>query len=346
MAQTSGVAVQVNEGAPVPDAAKVIAMSNPGDDVRDLLGWEKSEVAAGVYAVPPNSAALYAIVAAAGRRNVVTLYGCNTLYCPNAERFPQTPAEIDAFARWACWVAGAAGIPSLHAVTIWNEMNGRFNGGIGKVEARHQAMANLLKVVVPAIRKCNPAIAIYAGAFVGGTSLASWFCGIQRDGFDWKAVDGLDVHPYLSGDPNAAAQNGIAWASSLTGKSSLATGCAGATSPIARPLYFSEWGGAALQDAIDKKYFADAAAYFDWFDRVVVSQYPVIGRDYFLLADFGQFPAEGLYSAGYAGVTAIGTAYQAAYVTEQATSTADFPELAGDSLPRQPPIGAIWPRGD
>ncbi len=317
----SGVGLQGNEGMAAAPAEALAALTNPQDDARDMLGWHRSEIDEGVYAVPANDALEYAQVAASGRHLVLTLFGCDTLAayeCSGPGSFPETPAQIKGFSNWACWVVGAANIPNLRAVTIWNEMNGGFSGGIASPRTRQLAMAKLLMAVVPAIRQCNPNIAIYAGAFIGDSNLAQWFCEIQRFGFNWADVDGLDIHPYLTGNPAKANQNGVNWRGAFLGKNSLSNGCAGATAPIVEPLYFSEWGGAALQKALAKGYFASAGQYFAWFEANVASvspaRYPVVGRDFFLLAADADFPAEGLVSADFSQLTAIGEDYQAAYV--------------------------------
>jgi hypothetical protein len=316
-----GLAVQVNEGQPIPPPATLTAMSNRHDDVRDILGWPDSEKSAGNYALPVRNAAFYSEVAAAGRDNVVTLFGCNTAApykCYGKQSFPQTAAQIKGFVNWACWVVSAANIPNLRAITIWNEMNGTFNGGIQSPPAQQQAMANLLVALVPAVRECNPNVAVYAGAFVGDSSLPAWFCHIQEDGFDWSLVDGLDIHPYLAAGPNAKTQDGQDWQAAFAGPKSLLSGCQGQTKPIVRPLYFSEWGGYALQAALANGNVDSAADYFAWFEANVANvnpvSYPVVGRAYFLLANYGGFSLEGLFLADFVTMTSIGAAYENAYI--------------------------------
>ncbi len=316
-----GIALQVNEGDAVPPVQILTAATNRGDDVRDILGWPESERSPGAYALPARNASLYAEVARAGLSNVVTLFGCDTLAayaCSGPQSFPQTPAQIAGFVNWACWVVSAANIPNLRAVTIWNEMNGSFNGGIGNPAAQELAMANLLVAVVPVIRQCNPDVAIYAGAFAGDVLLADWFCKIQKFGFNWSQVDGLDIHPYLSGAPSMPAQNGLNWYNAFLGPNSLVTGCAGGTAPIVAPLYFSEWGGAALQNALSNGYFPTPASYFAWFEKTVANvspvKYPVTGRAFFLLAADATFPTQGLFSADYSQTMEIGNDYLAAYI--------------------------------
>ena len=329
-----GVAVQVNEGDGLPPPAQLLAMSNPGDAVRDIMGWAKTEISAGVYAVPDRNAALYAEVAQAGLTNVVTLFGCSTLTayrCAGQQSFPVTPAQIAGFAKWACWVVSGANIPALRAVTIWNEMNGAYNGGILTEAGQERAMAKLLAVVVPMIRECNPKVEIYAGAFVGDAPMAKWFCDIQKLGFNWSLVDGLDIHPYLTGNPLAPYQNGTYWRGALVGPQGLANGCSGTTAPIVAPLFFSEWGGPALVNALNGGFFASASAYFAWFETVIAnaapSYYPVVGRAFFLLANDPTFPAMGLYDSDYTAPTPLGTRFQRAYVDPLAPVSTVAPKV-------------------
>jgi hypothetical protein len=141
---------------------------------------------------------------------------------------------------------------------------------------------------------------------------------IQMFGFNWARVDGLDIHPYLTDNPAKANQNGLNWRGEFLGKNSLSNGCAGATAPIVAPLYFSEWGGAALQKTLARGYLGSATQYFAWFEANVAnvspSRYPVVGRAFFLLAANTDFPAQGLFTADFSQPTAIGEDYKAAYV--------------------------------
>jgi hypothetical protein len=331
-----GVAIQVNEGDTLAPASVFATFLNRQDDVHDAAGWHRSEKALGTYTLPATDAASYQQAAANNWSNVLTLQGCVKFApynCPRNSSFPQTPAQITGFANWACWLvknnggpigsSAAANIPALRAVTIWSEMNGSFNGGITQPPSQQQAMANLLNVVVPAIRSCNSGIKIYVGAFVGSSNLATWFCHIQTgttgSGFPLNTADGLDIHPYLNANPAMPNQNGTAWQQQIAGKYSLTDGCQGKTTPILMPLYFSEWGGAALASYLNNNPTNTAADYFSWFEATIgsfdQSRHPIAGRAYFLLDDFnGKFPNEFLAGAGPDYVTTpIGEDYITAY---------------------------------
>src|SRR5215469_3719984 len=112
-----------------------------------MLGWHKVEQVAGRHAMPPQQWQSYQNVAAAGSYNLVTLGFGNALYGSNGYQakvddfgLPVTPQQIQAFTKYAVWVvsndggsapdAKAANIPNLYGVSIWNELNGSWDGGI------------------------------------------------------------------------------------------------------------------------------------------------------------------------------------------------------------------------
>lgn len=284
-----GIDVQVNEGAPLPALNVLQAVAPGGSTVRDLLGWSKVEHSRGLYRIPAANWALYQRVAAAGDKNVVTLFAGNPIYGTATFGFPTTPEQIRAWANYAAYVVSndggtapdskAANIPNLEAVTIWNEFNGTWNGGIQDPRQQQAAMAQLLTVVVPAIRAANPNVKIAAGAYIGAPNLATWFKGIG-DSFDWHLVDWLDVHPYV-----ANAVGATDWQHEVS-----MLRAAG----IDNPFYFSEWGGGAAVN-----YAAQTPgnmAYPLWFIDHVIAVDPVApaGGNYFTLSDAKEWPLQGL----------------------------------------------------
>jgi hypothetical protein len=357
----AGVAVLSGVTNTVPTVEAIARMIEPGDDVRSMLAWNSSESLPGQYYLAAKYAETYANVAAAGGQNVVTIWGCAADagygcdghgFVDDRYAFPTTPGQIAAFAQWACWVVRDAGIPNLAAISIWNEANnGGFNGGISTSAGRVQALANILAVVVPYLKNdCRTGVKVYGGAYVGPQGLASWFCRLQKlghqanPGFSLALLDGLDIHPYMSSAPLLPAQNGATWYNQFwQPKKGLYYGCTSATynpaTTIQVPLYFSEWGGPALQNAIKKGFQPNAAAYFAWFESTIVqkiqyqpngvpnSAYPVIGRDYFLLETAPGFEKQsleitsngppdefGVSPAIYQGDTSNGAAYREAFV--------------------------------
>jgi hypothetical protein len=319
----AGLAVQVNEGEPVPDMSVFKAFLRPGQTVRDALGWRRVEHSKGGFQLPQPDADLYARVAAAGGKNVVSLFSGNELYGMKSDDFPVTPEQIEGFANFAAWVVGndgaghadarAANIPNLYAVTVWNEMNGTWHGTIQKTPDREAAMAALLKALVPKIRAANPAVHIAAGAFVGFQGLAEWFRQIGKS-FDWSSVDWLDIHPYF-GDQKAAPLE--QWTEAMQ---KLRAGNPGqGIPPIRNPAYYSEWGGPSAVH-YEQAHASDPAApnYFEWFDQNVVGAdpVPVAGGDYFTLVSNANFPRQGLTknASSAADITELGTAFRARYL--------------------------------
>jgi hypothetical protein len=314
----AGLAVQVSEGGTVPTLPVLNAFLPPGASVRDVLSWASSEQTLGHYAVPDGDWRLYAAVASVGGKNVVTLFTGNLLYQTNGTfGFPTTPAQIQGFANFAAWAVRndgtgapnqhAANIPALYAVTIWNEMNGTWNGGIHTGQPRWNAMAALLNVVVPRIRAENPSVHIAAGAFIGYSGVARWFRGIGQN-FDWSTVDWLDIHPYLA--TSLAATQWGAQVSELRVGEPL-KGVPG----IKNPLYFSEWGGVAAANYTVAN--PNGISYFDWFQTNVVGadRKPIAGGNYFTLYVSRQFPREGLVHAPLPNnPTRLGVAFQQAFL--------------------------------
>ena len=304
-----GVAVQVNEGEAVPPAAVLSAVLPKAGTVRDMLQWARVEKLPGVYGVPAEDFQLYQVVASTGGGNVITLFGGNPLYgLPNAN-FPVTPAQLQGFAAYAAYLvandggtvpdAQAANIPHLAGVTIWNEFNGGYGGGIvGK--NRPAAMAKLLSVVVPAIKKSNRTVKISAGAFVGHSGVAHWFAAIGQ-GFNWKQADWLDIHPYIY-----EAKGAKGWAREMG---------ALREAGISNPCYYSEWGGPS---AVKFMAANPRANYFQWFQQNIIAADSVTpkGGNFFELSNLPHFAGQGL-TTGHSGKPA----YQWTGLGLQFTST-------------------------
>lgn len=322
----AGLAVQVNEGGAAPSAELLKAFLPQGQTVRDSLGWHRIETERGRYVMPDAIWSLYTTVASVGGRNVVTLFSGNKLYGMGSNfDFPTSPEQIEAFANFAGWVvrndgagkpdARAANIPSLYAVTIWNEFNGEWHGTIDDPKMRPEAMAALLNVVVPKIRAANPSVHIAAGAFIGFQGLARWFQDIGRH-FDWRTVDWLDIHPYIGGLKDKPIEE---WARQIA---LLRAGDPRRSAPpITNPAYYSEWGGPASVH-YTKAHEGDpgAQSYFDWFADNIIKPDPVAvaGGNYFTLFSSAKFPKQGLASdpsaAGPPQITPLGKAFVERYL--------------------------------
>ena len=210
-AQVHGVAVQVSQGQDIPTAAQIRQLTNPGDFVRDLAPWSRTDpdcdlTSGGTIAIPPEMQTLYNRVAQSGRKNFVTL-GFNNVACGQVSAlgwldFPNTPQLRAEFAAYAVQLVQT--VPQLAGISIWNEMNGAFNGGYtgaGSIPAKLKAYCQLANTVIAEVRKVNPTIPIAIGASVGW-NIQGWFtnmfnkygCMGKNDPAIW-----LDVHPFISG---------------------------------------------------------------------------------------------------------------------------------------------------
>jgi hypothetical protein len=241
-----GVAVQVSQGQAMPTDAQIRSLTNPGDFVRDLAPWSRTDPACnltggGTIAIPAPMQSLYDNVAAAGRRNFLTL-GFNNVACgqPSAlgwTGFPNTPQLRAEFAAYAVQLVQT--VPALGGISIWNEMNGAFNGGYtgpGSGPAKMIAYCQLANEVITEVRKVNKTVPIAIGASVGW-NIQGWFtklftrygCMGRNDPTIW-----LDVHPFISGA--LPTQGWAKWPKQIA----YIRGHG-----INNPLMATEWGGSA-----------------------------------------------------------------------------------------------------
>src|SRR5258706_1359811 len=175
-AQVHGVAVQVSQGQDIPTTAQLRALTNPGDFMRDLAPWSRNDpgcdlttTAGATITIPPEMQTLYNRVAQTGRKNFISL-GFNNVACGQVSAlgwldFPNTPALRAEFAAYAVQLVQT--VPQLAGISIWNEMNGAFNGGYtgaGSIPAKLIAYCQLANTVITEVRKVNPNIPIAIGA--------------------------------------------------------------------------------------------------------------------------------------------------------------------------------------
>jgi hypothetical protein len=248
-AQTAGVAVQVSRGKKIPTVAQLQLVLRPGDFVRDVLGWQKADPKCDLrtdpsrpIAIPAAFQTLYANVEAAGGRNFVTL-GFNNKFCGQmpaggGENFPNTPELRAEFAAYAAGVVRQ--VPALGGVSIWNELNGTWDGGYKTRADKLTAHCQLANAVVTEIRKVDAQIPIAIGATIGA-NVDEWFiqmfdvygCMGKGDSTIW-----LDVHPYLASKriPPLQLPDWQAFADSVR---------AIRADRITNPLIATEWGAKA-----------------------------------------------------------------------------------------------------
>jgi hypothetical protein len=301
-----GVDVQVSNGKRTPSVAQLQQILRPGDMVRDVLGWHRvdrhcdlSTNPAAQIAIPPAMMTLYQNVAAAGGQNFVTLAfnnkKCGQITNSGAQTFPTTPALRAEFAAYAAEVARR--VPALGGISIWNELNGTWNGKLplGQRQTEYCLLAN---AVISEVRKVNPKLPIAIGASVGW-NVDAWFI----DLFDHRGCMGkndpgiwLDVHPFLNGKrvPGISKNDFQLWQVSVTNIRN---------DGITNPFAATEWGAKAAviwqESHRGKDYMAEfqkdvlaqdphwAAAF--WFEMMYDSRAPNAGlydkSD--LLTDFG-----------------------------------------------------------
>lgn len=205
-----GVAVQVNEGKRIPTVAQLKTVLAPGDFVRDVLGWHKVDRKCNLrtdpsipIVIPAAMTTLYQNVASAGGKNFVTLAfnnrACGQSVNSGGTTFPNTAILRAEFAAYAVRVVRQ--VPALGGISIWNELNGTWDGGYANRADKLRNYCLLVNEVIREVRKVDGNIPIAIGATVGW-NIGTWFTEMFDDyGCIGKADPAiwLDVHPYLSG---------------------------------------------------------------------------------------------------------------------------------------------------
>ena len=315
-AQIFGVAVQASQGQAVPSVAQLQSIMAPGGFVRDLAPWSKMDpgcdlVRDGRIVIPDGLRQLYANVAAAGGRNFVTL-GFNNVACGQSSPygwtdFPNTPALRAEFAAYAVQLVQT--VPALGGISIWNELNGSFDGGYqgsGRIAAKAAAYCLLANDVIAAVRQVNKDVPIAVGASVGW-NIQGWFvklftrygCMGANDPTIW-----LDVHPYVSGVWSPLTATGWSkWSKAIAYIRKHG---------LANRLVATEWGGPA---AIKWTGLVAGGNYPQEFhNRVIAPDSSWAALMWFEALYDTVIPNMGLIDASGAALTPIGQQYQAEFV--------------------------------
>lgn len=311
-AQVRGVDVQVNEGKRLPTLDQLQAVLNPNDFVRDILGWQKADPNCNLrfdparpIEIPDAMNTLYGLVQQAQGKNFVTL-AFNNRHCgqptvSGRKTFPDTDDLRAEFAAYA--VAVVKQVPALGGLSIWNEINGTWNGGYTTLADKLTHYCLLSNKVITEVRKIDRNIPIAIGATVGW-NIDEFFI----DMFDTYGCIGkgdptiwLDVHPYLAGRVQSHKSDWQQWNKSIA---------AIRADKITNPLFASEWGAkAAYLWSVDHP----KGDYMTFFDAKVVSQDPAwAGLTWFELLYDRKAPNAGLFDQSGA-MTAFGSQYVKAF---------------------------------
>lgn len=306
--QVHGVNVQVNEGGDVPTVAQLQTVLNPNDFVRDVLSWHNSDPGCNLrtdltlsLTIPKKLGELYGNVQAAQGKNFVTL-GFNNTHCgqisnSGADTFPDTDELRAEFAAYAVRVVQQ--VPALGGISIWNEINGTWNGGYKNTADKLTNYCLLANKVIAEVRKVDKDVPIAIGATVGvhmGMFIINMFdiygCIGKGDPTIW-----LDVHPYV----------GRNWQKLDDAIAKIRA------DGITNPLIASEWGaGAAYRWSLANP----NGNYMTTFDAMVLSRNPPwAGSMWFELLYEKKFPRTTLFDKKGLTLTAFGAQYVAAFKT-------------------------------
>jgi hypothetical protein len=214
--------------------------------------------------------------------------------------FPNSAILRAEFAAYAVRVVRQ--VPALGGISIWNELNGAWDGGYSNRADKLRNYCLLANEVIREVRKVDANIPIAIGATVGW-NVDTWFiemfdeydCIGRADPTIW-----LDVHPYLSGKvDNATGKTDWQLWNETIGRIR-ARG-------IRNPLIATEWG---------------AKASYTWLTEnpggnyVTTFQSQVVSHDsnwaaliwYQLLYD-KRTPNAGLFNQSGSGLTTVGKQY-------------------------------------
>lgn len=255
------------------DIVPAIARAGIGT-VRDEQYWQQVEPQAGSYVDPPYYARYMAALRQAHIEPLLVLSFANSHY--DSGKTPFTPAGRAAFAAYGAEVSRRYR-EQLHAVEVWNEVNGSFCSGPCVLD-RAGTYSALLEASYAALKRAQPELKVVGGAAVKVPM--PWFDALIAHGAarHWDAVA---VHPYR-GDPEGVRRD----IDDLRGR----LRAAGSTAPI----WVTEFGtGAGTRSAADR---VATAAYL--VRMAVVLRAAGVERMYwYLLRDYAQFQGMGLLRA-------------------------------------------------
>ena len=317
-AQTHGVAVQVSQGQAIPSPVQLRQLIEPGDFVRDLAPWARMDPNCNLatdpraqIVIPPEIRTLYDNVAAAGGRNFLTL-GFNNVACGQSSNlgwtgFPNTPQLRAEFAAYAARLVQKVG--ALGGISIWNELNGTFNGGYtgpGSIAAKAIAYCQLANAVIVQVRKVNPDIPIAIGASTGW-NIQGWLtklftrygCMGANDPNIW-----LDVHPYISAPYAPATGNAwIKWASQIAYIRKHG---------VSNKLVATEWGGPAANKWLRQVPGGNYPQEFN--TRIIAPDSSWAGLMWFEALYDTNIPNMGLFDPGGTALAPLGQDYAGVFV--------------------------------
>jgi hypothetical protein len=254
---------------------------------------------------------LYNNVAAAGGKNFLTL-GFNNVACGQASNygwtgFPNTPGLRAEFAAYAAQLVER--VPALGGISIWNELNGTFNGGYtgpGSIPAKATAYCLLANAVITEVRKVNKDIPIAIGASVGW-NIDGWFinlftkykCMGRNDPTIW-----LDVHPYISGVYSPLTSTGwTQWPKKIANIREHG---------IANKLAATEWGGPAANKWMRQVPGGDYPHEFN--SRIIAPDPSWGGLMWFETLNDANFANMGLFKPSGTALTPVGQDYVTEFV--------------------------------
>jgi hypothetical protein len=242
--------------------------------VRDEQYWQQVEPQAGSYADPPYYARYMAALRQAQIEPLLVLSFANVNY--DSGKTPFTPAGRAAFAAYGAEVSRRYR-EQVHAVEVWNEVNGSFCSGPCVLD-RAGTYSALLEDSYAALKRAQPDLTVIGGAAVKVPM--PWFDALIAHGAarHWDAVA---VHPYR-GDPEGARRDIDDLHARLRAAGSAA------------PIWVTEFGtGAGTRSAADR---VATAAYL--VRMAVVLRAAGVERMYwYLLRDYAEFQGMGLLRA-------------------------------------------------
>lgn len=199
-----GVGLHAGQNSIKTSDARMLLTLGEFTSFRDEVYWSAVEQSSGVFDVPYSSSSADRLFRDVPNGLLILDYG-NSLY---GGGFPTTSAAIEAFARYAAWMAQRYG-GRVWGFEIWNEANiGLGNSGTDVTPAQYVA---LVEAVYPVLRQYAPAARIVAGAVTGIDIGSDWLEEAFQLGL-LNYCDTISLHPYSWGFGSGAhAAYAFAW---------------------------------------------------------------------------------------------------------------------------------------
>lgn len=180
------------------EAIQLMKMANIGG-TRNSLGWGALENEDGSFSWKGIQAHIIDCCNEAGLDSLIHMLWGNRKYMATPQAIPKGKEELEAWARYAEYIATMLKGHGVHHYEVWNEPN-LVGGTMNPLNQPASDLAELTKVTRQAIKKVDE------NALIGGMSLCNiptdyvfntWFVEALEAGITDNGMDALTMHPYI-----------------------------------------------------------------------------------------------------------------------------------------------------